>query len=204
MAWRHSNFLQSNIVLFIVHPVLPTSQELVRCHGARRLSGRHPYVMVYGRSEAQKAQSNVGADVEILDVRGHPNFCRDWHRHNLWREWIVNHTAEHNYVREKLLFDYFGDKLFRWTDDNGNSGQTEVLSDGKCCYGYDTALVANTSTADQYGLHNLCDMPPPPPPQPTSPLSPPSPIPPPPTPSLPPPSPRTTRVRVSQSACVDA
>ncbi|KAF5827998.1 hypothetical protein DUNSADRAFT_18372, partial [Dunaliella salina] len=120
--------------------------------------------------------------LKLIDVRGHPNFCRDWHRHNLWRAWYANHSAEHGNDRNKLLFDYFGDKLFKWTDDNGNSGRTEVLSDGKCCYGYDTALVANTSAADPHGLYNLCDVQPPPP---APPPTPPSPVPPPQNPSPP-------------------
>ncbi|GAX84406.1 hypothetical protein CEUSTIGMA_g11828.t1 [Chlamydomonas eustigma] len=89
--------------------------------------------------------------LKVVDVRGHPNFCKDWHRKFMFD--LVNATV--------FLKGYFGglvdqqaidnlynmfkedriQSIWQWTDDNGNSGPVEVLSDGKCCYG-----------AGQYGV----------------------------------------------------
>jgi len=46
-------------------------------------------------------------------------------------------------------------------------GRVEVLADGKCCYGHETAYMVDAGT-DPYGLYDLCDEKYSPPPSPPS------------------------------------
>ena len=80
------------------------------------------------------------SQVKIIDVRGHPNFCRDWHRKFLFD--ILNITLKVNglladgaNLNVSLYKEVNWQKIWLWTDDQGNTGPVQILSDGKCCWG---------------------------------------------------------------------
>lgn len=52
------------------------------------------------------------------DLRGHPNFCKDWHRYYLWR--IVQSKTSPYYVQNTLTTNAIYLALWNYTDASGH------------------------------------------------------------------------------------
>jgi len=54
------------------------------------------------------------------DVRGHPHFCRDWHRHGLHLEWLKqnNGVIDPSDRDPETGYESAWGDLWKWTDDS--------------------------------------------------------------------------------------
>lgn len=82
--------------------------------------------------------------LKLIDVRGHPNFCIDYHRYILFQllQLTVRRSLENPaWYQNGEVFSsaYFTEQnvknVWQWIDDDGRTGPVEVLADGKCCFG---------------------------------------------------------------------
>ncbi|KAG1669255.1 hypothetical protein FOA52_003292 [Chlamydomonas sp. UWO 241] len=102
--------------------------------------------------------------IRVIDVRGHPNFCRDWHRkflfdlHNI-SVVLAGGAFSPEFTNPGDWSESAWKSIWKWSDPDGSSGIVEVLSDGKCCYGNgtygetDAATRKNTAFNGNEGIY---------------------------------------------------